>query len=56
MTAPDWSKDIDQFYANDMRGRPVEASARMGMVPMRTSELKGMNVETPTGEKLGVFV
>jgi len=56
MTSSDWAKDIDTYYANDRRsttGRPVEASARMDASELRASELKGMNVETPSGDKLG---
>ena len=59
MSDPTWSKDVDTFFASERRsggtaGRPVEAGARMAGSPIwRASELKGLKVETPTGENLG---
>lgn len=57
MVNPDWSKEIDLYYANDRKsstGRPVEASARIAGSPIwKSSDLKGSKVETPTGENLG---
>jgi sporulation protein YlmC with PRC-barrel domain len=53
-----WTKEIDEYYArrDGLEGnRPVEASAARTVpaTAWRVSELKGVNVETPTGEKLG---
>lgn len=57
MANPDWSKDIDAYYAADRKsttGKPVEASARVAGSPIwKSSELKGSKVETPSGENLG---
>jgi len=56
MANPDWSKEIDAYYANERRtsGRPVEASARVAGSPIwKSSDLKGSKVETPSGENLG---
>lgn len=53
---PDWTKDVDAFYIGDINPntkRSVEAAARTSVITWRASELKGANVETPTGEKLG---
>lgn len=53
---PDWAKDIDTFYAGDVNPnskRPVEAAMRTTFISWRASELKGTNVTTPAGEKLG---
>jgi sporulation protein YlmC with PRC-barrel domain len=53
-----WTKEVDDYYArrDGVEGnRPVEASAARTVpaTAWRVSELKGINVETPTGEKLG---
>lgn len=56
MANPDWTKDIDTYYAGDMNPnvkRPVSAGARTSFVTWKASELKGANVETAGGEKLG---
>ena len=56
MANPDWAKDIDSFYAgnaNPNTKRPVEAAARTSVITWRATELKGTDVKTPTGEKLG---
>ncbi len=52
----DWTKDVDAFYvgeSNPNAKKPVEASSRSSVITWRASELKGTNVETPTGQKLG---
>jgi len=54
--ATDWTREVDSYYASDRRmtaNRPVEASARISPFLIKLSDLKGANVETPTGEKLG---
>jgi len=54
--SPDWTKEIDSFYASDLKSdkkKPVEAAARTSVITWKASELKGVNVVTPTGEKLG---
>jgi sporulation protein YlmC with PRC-barrel domain len=56
MANPDWTRDVDAFYMNDVipsSKRSVEAAVRTSIVTWRATELKGYNVETPTGEKLG---
>jgi sporulation protein YlmC with PRC-barrel domain len=56
MANPDWAKDVDAFYmdsANPNAKKPVEAAARTSVITWRATELKGTNVITPTGEKLG---
>ncbi|MCE9595319.1 MAG: PRC-barrel domain-containing protein [Planctomycetes bacterium] len=56
MANADWTKDVDAFYiggANPNAKKPVEASTRTSVITWRVSELKGANVETPTGDKLG---
>jgi len=55
MAGPDWAKDVDSYYKSDnKRARAVEASAaRAGAPVWKASDLKGFNVETPSGEKLG---
>jgi sporulation protein YlmC with PRC-barrel domain len=48
--------DCERYYSAEMTAmkRPMEASARMaGSFILRASDLKGENVETPSGEKLG---
>jgi len=53
---PDWTKEIDSYYAKDLKSntkQPVEAAARTSVITWKVSELKGANVMTPTGEKLG---
>jgi len=52
----EWTKDIDAFYAGDFNPntkRPVESAMKGPAVTWRVTELDGMNVETPTGDKLG---
>ncbi len=56
MANPDWTRDIDAFYAGDVNPdtkRPVDASARTSVITWRVTELKGTDVKTPTGEDLG---
>jgi len=56
MANPDWTKDIDTFYAGDLNPntkKPVDAAMRNALISWRTTELKGTDVKTPTGEKLG---
>lgn len=57
MTAnADWTKDVDTFYLGDANPnvkKPLEAGARTSVITWRVTELKGANVETPTGTKLG---
>lgn len=51
-----WSKEIDTFYASYRRAdapRALPASATPNSVVWKCSDLKGFNVETPTGVKLG---
>jgi len=53
---PDWTKDVDTFYAGDVNPntkKPVDAAVRGSVITWRTTELKGSDVKTPTGEKLG---
>ncbi|TAJ03436.1 MAG: PRC-barrel domain containing protein [Planctomycetota bacterium] len=52
----DWAKDIDEFYAGDLHPnakRAVEAGVHVSALTWRASELRGTNVVTPQGEKLG---
>ncbi len=56
MANPDWTKDVDEFYAGDVNPnatKPVDAAARTSVITWRATELKGTDVKTPTGEKLG---
>lgn len=57
MTAnADWTKDVDTFYmgdANPNAKKPLEASARTSVITWRVTELKGTDVKTPSGDKLG---
>jgi len=56
MANPDWTKDVDAFYVGDVnpnRTKPVAASSRSSVITWRATELKGTDVRTPTGEKLG---
>jgi sporulation protein YlmC with PRC-barrel domain len=53
---PDWAKDIEAFYADGLHQgstKPVEASVHNAVISCRATELRGANVETPSGEKLG---
>ncbi len=52
----EWTRDVDTFYKGDVNPnvrRAAEAGMRNSIISWRTSELKGTNVKTPTGEKLG---
>lgn len=56
MANSDWTKDVDTFYVGDLNPnapKPADAVARTSVITWRASELKGVNVKTPTGEKLG---
>jgi sporulation protein YlmC with PRC-barrel domain len=56
MTSPDWAKDIDSYYAKDhgpIAAPPVDASAHLSQITWKCTELKGFDVKTPSGEKLG---
>ena len=56
MANKDWTKDVDAFYVGDVNPntiKPVDAALRTSVITWRASELKGANVNTPTGEKLG---
>lgn len=56
MANRDWTKDIDSFYVGDVNPntkKPAEAAARTSVITWRATELKGTEVKTPTGEKLG---
>lgn len=55
MASTEWSKEIDTYYKPDNRKtRAIQASSDRGTSPVwKCSDLKGFNVETPTGEKLG---
>jgi sporulation protein YlmC with PRC-barrel domain len=56
MANADWTKDVDAFYAKDVNpnaSKPAEAAVRSSVITWRASELKGTDVKTPTGEKLG---
>lgn len=53
---PDWAKEIDAFYVGDVNPnlkRAVDASAKTALTTWRVTELKGTNIKTPTGDKLG---
>jgi len=56
MASPDWAKDIDAFYVGDLNPasvRPVNAALKTTAITWRVTQLKGSNVMTPQGEKLG---
>lgn len=56
MASLDWARDVDAFYRNDRNttSRPVDAANRTTMPAiLKYSDLKGFNVETPSGDKLG---
>ncbi|MBK7878259.1 MAG: PRC-barrel domain-containing protein [Planctomycetes bacterium] len=56
LASADWAKDIDAYYLTEAGGnvkRPVEAGARTSVITWKCSDLKGADVKTPTGEKLG---
>lgn len=55
MATLDWAKDVDTFYRNDRAAsHPVEAANRTAMPAiLKYSDLKGFNIETPGGDKLG---
>jgi sporulation protein YlmC with PRC-barrel domain len=56
MANPDWTKDVDAFYAGEVNPntkKAVEASKRTSVITWRATELKGADVKTPTGDKLG---
>jgi sporulation protein YlmC with PRC-barrel domain len=56
MANRDWTKDIDAFYVGDVNPntvKPVDAALRTSVITWRASELKGADVKTPAGEKLG---
>lgn len=51
-----WSKDVDAFYASHRRAdapRAIPAAASPSSVIWKASDLKGFNVVTPSGDKLG---
>lgn len=52
----DWTQEVDAYYRSDLDSKtkkPVEAASRPSVITWRATELKGMNVESPKGEKLG---
>jgi sporulation protein YlmC with PRC-barrel domain len=56
MTSPDWAKDIDSYYAKDhgpIATHPVEASAHLSQITWKCTDLKGFEVKTSNGVKLG---
>ncbi len=56
MANSDWTKDVDAFYVRDVNPntkKPVDTGSRTSVITWRATELKGTDVETPTGEKLG---
>jgi sporulation protein YlmC with PRC-barrel domain len=56
MANADWTKDVDAFYVGDVNPntkQPAKATPRTSVITWRATELKGTNVATPTGEKLG---
>jgi sporulation protein YlmC with PRC-barrel domain len=56
MANPDWTKDVDAFYRGEANGnakKPVESAARTSVITWKATELKGFDVKTPTGDKLG---
>ncbi len=56
LASADWTREVDAYYGPDMKstqGRPMEAGARTGSFAFKASDMKGMNVETPSGDKLG---
>lgn len=53
---PEWVKDVDEFYAGDLNTdskRVVEAGVHSPALVWRATELRGTNVLTPDGAKLG---
>jgi sporulation protein YlmC with PRC-barrel domain len=51
-----WTKDIDAFYVgstNPDSRRPIEAASRTLVITWKATDLRGANVETPAGKKLG---
>jgi sporulation protein YlmC with PRC-barrel domain len=53
---PEWITEIDAFYADEIRpssAKPIEGSVHNSVISWRATELRGANVQTPTGEKLG---
>jgi len=53
---PDWRKDIDAFYLGEARAEPkpaVQGAAPLSILAWKVSELKGREVGTLEGEKLG---
>jgi sporulation protein YlmC with PRC-barrel domain len=55
MVESDWAKDVDAFYgaAHSDTARTVEASSKTAGPIWKASELKGFNVNSTTGDKLG---
>ncbi|HND54274.1 MAG TPA: PRC-barrel domain-containing protein [Pirellulaceae bacterium] len=56
MANPDWTKDVDAFYLGDVNpnaAQPTSSVEQSSPFTWRATQLKGTNVETPTGEKLG---
>lgn len=57
MANPDWAKEIDAFYAADVKtakdAKPVPAAVPTSVITWRVSKLKGTDVENPTGDSLG---
>jgi sporulation protein YlmC with PRC-barrel domain len=55
MVDSDWAKDVDTFYAaaHSDSARTVEASAKSAGPIWKASELKGFNVNSTSGDKLG---
>ena len=56
MAGPDWTKDVDAFYLNDVKRDPrqqVDGASRTSVITWRVTELTDHKVQTPTGDKLG---
>lgn len=56
MADRDWTQEVDAYYRSDLDSKtkkPVEAASRPSVITWRATELKGVNVESPKGEKLG---
>jgi len=53
---PNWTRDVDAFYVGstnpDLR-KPTEAAARTPLITWKATDLKGADVVTPAGKKLG---
>jgi sporulation protein YlmC with PRC-barrel domain len=56
MANRDWTKEVDAYYMSDLEPnakKPVDAAARTSVITWKATDLKGTDVKTPKGEKLG---